>query len=79
MCNLIERTIIQQINNAVDPDYLADLIDDDTRLLEGPVPNIMKQLFEIYGAITPQPSYKNPTPTRQTSSKYNLRTVTMTS
>jgi hypothetical protein len=54
MCNLIERTIIQQINTAVDPDCLADLIDEDTGLLEGPVPNIMKQLFETYGAITPQ-------------------------
>ena len=54
MCNLIERTIIQQINTAVDPDCLADLIDDNTGLPEGPVPNIMKQLFETYGAITPQ-------------------------
>ena len=54
MCNLIERTIIQQINTAVDPDCLADLIDGDTGLLEGPVPNIMKQLFETYGATTPQ-------------------------
>jgi hypothetical protein len=47
MCNLIERTIIQQINTAVDPDCLvADLINDNTSLLEGPVPNIMKQLSE---------------------------------
>ena len=55
MCNLIERTIIQQINTAVDPDCLvADLINDNTSLLEGPVPNIMKQPFETYGVITPQ-------------------------
>ena len=55
MCNQIERTIIQQINTAVNPECLADLIDDDTGLLVGPaVPNIMKQLFETYGAITPQ-------------------------
>ena len=54
MCNQIECTIIQQINTAVDPDCLANLIDDDTGLLEGPVPLIMKQLFETYGAITPQ-------------------------
>ena len=45
MCNLIERTIIQQINTAVDPDCLADLIDDETGLLEGPVHLIMRQLF----------------------------------
>jgi hypothetical protein len=52
--NLLERTIIQQINTAVDPDCLADLIDDETGLLEGPVHLIMTQLFETYGAITPQ-------------------------
>jgi hypothetical protein len=33
---------------------VSDLIDNNTGLLEGPVPNIMKQLFETYGAITPQ-------------------------
>jgi hypothetical protein len=54
MCNLIEHTIIQQINTAVDSDCLADLIDDDTGLLKGPVPHIMKKLFKTYGAITPQ-------------------------
>jgi hypothetical protein len=53
-CNILERTIIQQVNTAVDPDCLADLIDDETGLLEGPVHNIMKHLFETYGAITPQ-------------------------
>ena len=42
ICNQIERTIIQQINTAVDSDCLADLINDDTGLLEGPVPLIMK-------------------------------------
>ena len=47
MCNLIKRTIIQQINTAVDPECLADLIDDETGLLEGPVHLIiMRQLFE---------------------------------
>jgi hypothetical protein len=54
MCNLIERTIIQQINTAVDQDCLADLINDETGLLEGPVHLIMTQLFKTYGAITPQ-------------------------
>jgi hypothetical protein len=53
-CNLIERTIIQQINTAIDEDCLTDLIDDDTGLLEGTVSYIMKELFETYGAITPQ-------------------------
>jgi hypothetical protein len=53
-CNLIERTIIQQINTAIDEDCLADLIDDDTGLLEGTVPQIMQELFDTYGSITPQ-------------------------
>jgi hypothetical protein len=54
-CNLIERTTIQQINTAVNQGCLTDLIDNNTGLLEGPVlPHIMKQLFETYGAITPQ-------------------------
>ena len=45
-CNLIERTIIQQINTAVNQDCLTDLIDDDTGLLEGTVLQIMKELFD---------------------------------
>ena len=53
-CNLIERTIIQQINTALDDDCLADLIDDDTGLLEGTIPHILQTLFDTYGAITPQ-------------------------
>ena len=52
--NLIERTIIQQINTAINPDCLADLIDDDTVLLEGTVPVILASLFSTYGSITPQ-------------------------
>jgi hypothetical protein len=56
ICNLLERTNIQQINTAVDPDCLSDLIDNKTGLLEGPVHLIMTQLFETYrtSAITPK-------------------------
>jgi hypothetical protein len=53
-CNLIERTIIGQINTAIDEECLADMIDDNTGLLEGTVPQIMQELFETYGTITPQ-------------------------
>jgi hypothetical protein len=53
-CNILERTIIQQVNTALDADCLTDLIDDETGLLEGPVHHIMSHLFETYGAITPQ-------------------------
>jgi hypothetical protein len=53
-CNLIKRTIVQQINTALDDDCLADLIDNDTGLLEGTIPHIIQTLFDTYGAITPQ-------------------------
>jgi hypothetical protein len=53
-CNLIERTIVQQINTALDEDVLADLIDDETGLLTGTVPEILQTLFDTYGVITPQ-------------------------
>jgi len=39
---------------AVDADCLADLIEDETGLLEGTVPEILQELFETYSAITPQ-------------------------
>ena len=53
-CNSIERTIIQQINTAIDDDCLADLIDDDTGLLQGTIPQIFEELYNSFGAITPQ-------------------------
>jgi hypothetical protein len=53
-CNLIERTIVQQINTALDDGCLANLIDNDTGLLEGTIPHIIQTLFDTYGAITPQ-------------------------
>jgi hypothetical protein len=53
-CNLIEQTIVQQINTALDEDCLANLIDDDTGLLEGTIPEIIQTLFDTYGSITPQ-------------------------
>jgi hypothetical protein len=53
-CNLIERTIVQQINTALDDDCLANLIDNDTGLLEGTILQIIQTLFDTYGAITPQ-------------------------
>jgi hypothetical protein len=53
-CNLIEQTIVQQINTALDEDCLTDLINDDTGLLEGTIPEIIQTLFDTYGSITPQ-------------------------
>jgi hypothetical protein len=53
-CNLIERTIIQQINTAIDDDCLADMIDDETGLLTGTIPEIFEELYTSFGSITPQ-------------------------
>jgi hypothetical protein len=53
-CNLIERTVIQQINTVIDEECLANLIDDETGLLEGTAPQILQNLVDTYGAITPQ-------------------------
>jgi hypothetical protein len=50
-CNLIERTIVQQINTALDEDCLANLIDDDKCLLEGTIPEIIQTLFDTYVSI----------------------------
>ena len=44
--NLIECTIIQQINTAIDEDCLTDLINKNTELLEGMVPQILKEFFD---------------------------------
>jgi hypothetical protein len=54
ICNLIERTIVQQINTALDDNCLANLFDNHTGLLEGTIPHIIQRLFDTYGAITPQ-------------------------
>jgi hypothetical protein len=44
-CTLIKRTIVQQINTALDNDVLADLIGNATGLLIGTVPDIMRELY----------------------------------
>jgi len=53
-CTLLKRTIIQQISLAVDANCLTDLVKETTGFLQGTVPNIIKELFETYGLITPQ-------------------------
>ena len=53
-CNLIERTVIQQINSAVNDEYLADLINPDTDILTRTFPTILHTLFASYGDITEQ-------------------------
>ena len=53
-CNIIERTIVQKINTALDNDVLADLIDNSTGLLVGTIAEIMAKLYDTYGPVTPQ-------------------------
>jgi uncharacterized membrane protein YgcG len=53
-CNQVERTIIQQINTALDEDCLADLTNEDTGLIQGTVTEIFADLYRTFGAITPQ-------------------------
>jgi hypothetical protein len=53
-CNQIKRTIIQQINTALDDDCLADLINEDAGLIQGTAPEIFLVLHRTFGAITPQ-------------------------
>ena len=52
--NLVELTIIHQINTALDSECLADLIYNETGLLTGTIPEILTSLFEKYGDITAQ-------------------------
>ena len=53
-CNIIEPTIVQQINTALDNNVLANLINDTTGLLVGTIPEIMAKLYDTYGTVTPQ-------------------------
>jgi hypothetical protein len=53
-CNQIECTIIQQINTTLDDNCLADLINEDTGLIQGTVPEMFINLHRTFRAITPQ-------------------------
>ena len=52
-CNLLERTLVQQIKDAVDPDYLEAITDDETGSILGTVTEIMIDLFAVYGYVNP--------------------------
>ena len=66
-CNIIKRTIGQQINTALDKNVLSDLIDNSTGLLVGTIPEIMAELYNMHGTITPQ---------SLTAAKSKLETIT---
>ena len=52
-CNLLERTLIQQIKEAIEADYLEGKLNIDTGLIEGNISEIMAYLFDTYGHISP--------------------------
>jgi hypothetical protein len=49
----LERTLIQQIKEAIENDYMEGYVDEDTGLVRGTVPEIMTYLFGTYGHISP--------------------------
>jgi uncharacterized membrane protein YgcG len=51
-CNQVERTIIQQIAQAIDAEHLADMIDYETGAINGTIPEIIAELFEIFGQVS---------------------------
>ena len=48
-CNLLERTLIQQIKEAIENDYMEGYVDEDTGLVRGTVPEIMTYLLRHTG------------------------------
>ena len=48
LCNIVERTVIQQSNAAVKDKCLTDLINPDTDILTGTVPTILHTMFASY-------------------------------
>ena len=66
-CKIIERTIVQQINTVLDNYVLADLVDNSTGILVGTTPEIMAELYDTHGTITPK---------LLTSTKSKLETTT---
>ena len=53
-CITMERLLIQQIINAVEPKYLKPLRDSVTNKLNQSIPNILQYLFDTYGDVSPQ-------------------------
>ena len=50
----MERILIQQIINAVEPKYLKPLQDGVTNKLNRSIPAILQYLFDTYGDVSPQ-------------------------
>ena len=53
-CVAMERILVQQIINAVEPKYLKPLRDAVTNKLNRSIPAILQYLFDTYGDVSPQ-------------------------
>jgi len=52
--NMVQQTIVQQINEAVDDSVMMPLIDKETGIVNATVQVVMEYLFKIYGNISDQ-------------------------
>ena len=50
--NLLESTILNMIQEAIDPNILRPLIDQVTRCIESSIPEVFNYLYQAYGNLT---------------------------
>ena len=77
LCNLVERTTIKQINAAVDYECLADLINNETGILIGTMPDIPAPLFKMHVDITAKTLAANKSTVESTTYNYTKPLATI--
>ena len=50
----VESALKQFLVEAIEPDYLLEIRNSTTQMLEGTIPHIFSQLFAAYGNLTSQ-------------------------
>ena len=50
--NLLESTILNMIQEAIDPNILRPLIDQVTRCIESSIPEVFNYMYQAYGNLT---------------------------
>ena len=51
-CKMVEKTLITQMRNAIDPKYFEEQLHATTRLPIGDIDTILSNLFTTYGTVT---------------------------
>ena len=51
-CKMVEKILITQMRNAIDPKYFEDKLHATTRLPIGDIATILSNLFTAYGTVT---------------------------